>query len=554
MSAPTYTGPLLAHDVDLDLSRNEGMRASTDLVGSVADANQLLRRYPDTTVLRCRLAEIHGVAEDQVLVTAGGDDALFRCILARLGPEKSAVATTPTFEMIPVYTGQIGSRLIEIEWWEDPFPTNAFVDAARNADVAFVVSPNNPTGATITGDQLRTVAEAAELVVLDAAYAEFADEDLTAVALEFDNAVIVRTLSKAYGLAGLRIGYLLGPSHVIAEMASYGSPYSVSSLSAAVALERLDRLDDLEPFVQEIRSERGRLAGLLEGFGVPSLPSQGNFVLAGFDNAGFVADACGALGIGVRRFAGRDALDQWLRITLPGDPELFARLGRALETVLSPGALLFDLDGVLVDVSGSYRRTIIETAVSFGANVSESDIEEAKAAGGSNDDWELTHRLITDRGVPIDYDMVVERFEEIYQGKRGRPGLKLTERPLVDSSTWRRWGALLPLGVVTGRPRADAEEALDRFGLLEGTSVLVTREDAPLKPDPGPVILAMERLGIESAWFVGDTPDDVEAARSAGALPIGVIAPGADPERTLRTLSRTARVLAHTVDLEELLT
>lgn len=554
MSAPTYTGPLLAHDVDLDLSRNEGMRASTDLVGSVADANELLRRYPDTTVLRRRLAEIHGLAEDQVLVTAGGDDALFRCILARLGPEKSAVTTTPTFEMIPVYTGQIGSRLTEIEWWEDPFPTDAVVAAARNADVVFVVSPNNPTGATITGNQLRAVADAAELVVLDAAYAEFADEDLTAIALEFDNAVIVRTLSKAYGLAGLRIGYLLGPSHVIAEMASYGSPYSVSSLSAAIALERLDRLDDLGPFIQEIRSERGRLAGLLEGFGAPSLRSQGNFVLASFDNAEFVADACGALGIGVRRFAGRDDLDRWIRITLPGDPELFARLEKALETVLSPGAILFDLDGVLVDVSGSYRRAIIETAVSLGANVSESDIEEAKAAGGANDDWELTHRLITDGGVPIDYDMVAERFEEIYQGSRGRPGLKLTERPLVDSSVWRRWAELLPLGVVTGRPRADAEEALDRFGLLENTSVLVTREDAPLKPDPGPVILAMERLGIDHAWFVGDTPDDVEAARSAGVLPIGVIAPGADPERTLRTLSRTARVLAHTVDLEELLT
>jgi hypothetical protein len=79
MSGPTYAGPLLAHEVELDLSRNEGMRASTDLVGSVADANELTRRYPDTTDLRRRLADIHGVAADQVLVTAGGDDALFRC-------------------------------------------------------------------------------------------------------------------------------------------------------------------------------------------------------------------------------------------------------------------------------------------------------------------------------------------------------------------------------------------------------------------------------------------------------------------------------------------
>jgi hypothetical protein len=74
MSGPTYAGPLLAHEVELHLSRNEGMRASTDLVGSVADANELTRRYPDTTDLRRRLADIHGVAADQVLVTAGGDD------------------------------------------------------------------------------------------------------------------------------------------------------------------------------------------------------------------------------------------------------------------------------------------------------------------------------------------------------------------------------------------------------------------------------------------------------------------------------------------------
>lgn len=553
MSAPTYTGPLLAHDVELDLSRNEGMRASTDLVGSVVDPNELIRRYPDTTDLRRRLAGMHSIAEDQVLVTAGGDDALFRCVLSRLGPETTAVATTPTFEMIPVYAAQVGSRLVEIEWWEGPFPMTSAADAAQDADIVFVVSPNNPTGATITGDELRTVAEAAQLVVLDAAYAEFADEDLTSAALELGNTVVVRTLSKAYGLAGLRIGYLLGPPDLITEMASYGSPYSVSSLSAAVALKRLDRLDDLEGFIKEVRSERTRLTDLLGTFGVRSLPSQGNFVLAGVDNPEWVAGACGALGVGVRRFAGRGDLDRWIRITLPGDADSFARLEHALTIPLSPQAILFDLDGVLIDVSGSYRRSIIETAASFGTTVTERDIEDAKAAGGANDDWDLTHRLVTDRGRQVTYDEVVDRFEEIYQGRPGRSGLNLTERPLVDRATWRRWADDLPLAIVTGRPRKDAEDVLDRFGLLADTSVLVTREDAPLKPDPGPVLLAMERLGVERSWFVGDTPDDIDAARSAGAVPIGVLAPGADPQRAARALSRAARILTRTVDLEELL-
>jgi histidinol-phosphate aminotransferase len=553
MSAPTYTGPLLAHDVELDLSRNEGMRTSTDLVGSVADPNELIRRYPDTTDLRRRLAAMHSIAEDQVLVTAGGDDALFRCALSRLGPETTAVATTPTFEMIPVYAGQVDSRLVEIEWWEGPFPTIAVADAAQEADVVFVVSPNNPTGATITSDELRTVAGAARFVVLDAAYAEFADDDLTATALDLRNAVVVRTLSKAYGLAGLRIGYLLGPSDLIAEMSSYGSPYSVSSLSAAVALERLNRPGDIEGFVKEVRSERGRLADLLESGGISSLPSQGNFVLANVANSEWVAGACSSLGVGVRRFTGRGDLDRWIRITLPGEPRAFARLERVLATALTPEAILFDLDGVLIDVSGSYRRSIIDTAASFGTTVTERDIEKAKAAGGASDDWELTHRLITDRGGQVEHGRVVERFEQIYQGRPGRPGLKFAERPLVDRSTWRRWADGLPLGIVTGRPRKDAEEVLERFGFLADTTVLVTREDAPLKPDPRPVLLAMAELGVEHSWLVGDTPDDIEAARSAGVVPIGVLAPGADPQRSARALSRAARVLKRTVDLEELL-
>ena len=553
MTRPTYAGPLLSHDIELDLSRNEGSLASTDLVGSVVDPNELIRRYPDTTDLQRRLAEIHGVAEDQVLVTAGGDDALFRCMLARLGPGRNAVATTPTFEMIPVYAGQIGSQLVEIEWWAGSFPTNAVAEAARDASVVFVVSPNNPTGTTVTSDDLRTVSDAAQLVVLDAAYAEFADDDLTAVALDLSNTVVVRTLSKAYGLAGLRVGYLLGPSDLISEMASYGSPYAVSSLSTAVALERLNRPGDLQAVVDEIRSERVMLAKLLDILEVHSLPSQGNFVLANVGDQEWVADACGALGVGVRRFAGRGELDQWIRITLPGNEREFRRLTQVLTTALSPQTILFDLDGVLVDVSESYRRAIIETASSFGVTVTERDVEDAKAAGGANDDWELTHRFMADRGAQVDQSEVVERFEEIYQGLPGRPGLKFTERPLVDPATWARWADTLPLGVVTGRPRRDAREVLDRFGLLADTSVLVTREDAPLKPDPGPVLLAMEQLGVDRAWFLGDTTDDVEAARAAGAIPIGVIAPGAPARRTARTLSKAAHVLTRTTDLEELL-
>jgi len=552
MSARTYSTPRLAPDIDLDLSKNEGGPATADLVRSIDRPNDLVRRYPDSTALREQLAGLYGVRADQVLVTAGGDDGLFRCFLARLGSGSTAVATKPTFEMISIYADQVGAHLVEIDWWEGPFPTADIITA--EADAVFVVSPNNPTGATITGAELRKVSAEVGFVVLDAAYAEFADEDLTSVALELGNVVVVRTLSKAYGLAGLRVGYLLGPSDLIEEMSSFGSPYPVSALSVAIATEALSEPDDaVGRFVGEIRSERSALPALLDGLGIRSLPSQGNFILVDVVDAEWVTDACAALGVGIRRFPESADLDHWVRITLPGNQEDFSRLKQTLTTALAPEALLFDLDGVLADVTGSYRQSIIETAASFGVTVIASDIDEAKASGDANDDWDLSRRLMADRGVELEYGQVVTRFEEIYQGHRGSSGLKVNERPLVDSSTWSRWAKALPLGVVTGRPRADAVEVLERFGLLANTSILVTREDAPLKPDPEPVRLALERLAVDHAWLIGDTPDDVEAARAARVVPIGVVSPGADPEQAAQRLSRAARTLNQTLDVEELL-
>jgi phosphoglycolate phosphatase-like HAD superfamily hydrolase len=141
----------------------------------------------------------------------------------------------------------------------------------------------------------------------------------------------------------------------------------------------------------------------------------------------------------------------------------------------------------------------------------------------------------------------------MYQGSTESPGLKLEERPLVDSVTWERWARRFPIAVVTGRPKADAEDFLERTGLMARISALVTREDGPLKPDPAPVTSALQRLGVTRAWMLGDTPDDLAAARAAGVVPIGVIAPGDSPARARKRLRLAATILDKTTDLEGLL-
>ncbi|MGH8951198.1 MAG: aminotransferase class I/II-fold pyridoxal phosphate-dependent enzyme [Acidimicrobiia bacterium] len=556
MTRPTvYVPPMFDPDVDLDLSRNEGRTKADELIAKVGDTGRAVSRYPDTSGVRSRLASLHGVDMGRILVTAGGDDALNRCFLALTGPGRNAVTTYPTFEMIPRYAEQRGVDLVEVPWWSGPFPVDEVMDSiSSETDAMFLVSPNNPTGAALTGTDLKRLAAGVPVLILDAAYLEFGDEDLTPIALALDNVLMIRTLSKAYGLAGLRVGYLLGPVALVSRVTAFGSPYPVAALSASVAEARLSWPESAtSDFVATIRDERETLTELLGRLGTRPFPSQANFVLTSCDDPEWLIGAARSLGVAFRRFADRPGMEQMVRISLPGDEADFQRLVTTLEAVISPEAIIFDLDGVVADVSRSQIVAIVETARGFGVEVDTSDIEAVKAVGNSNDDWVLTRLLLGQKGIDVPIEVVTERFETLYQGSDAGPGLKLEERPLVDLETWNRWAQARPLAVVTGRPRADAEEFLDRFGLSDAISALVTREDAPLKPDPAPIRLALERLGVSRAWMLGDTPDDLNAARAAGVVPIGVIAAGDHPVRARERLGRAARILDKTTDLEEML-
>ncbi len=239
----------------------------------------------------------------------------------------------------------------------------------------------------------------------------------------------------------------------------------------------------------------------------------------------------------------------------PKAVEELERLRAGLGTVLAPQALLFDLDGVLASVEDSYRRCVLDTVANFGVGVTRSDLEIAVLAGDANDDWVLTQRILKAGGVEVPLDEVTRRFQEIYLGTPTKPGLRESERLLVDRDLLRRLAARRPLGIVTGRPRAEARWFLDRTGISDLFAAVVCLEDGPLKPDPEPVRIALERLSVERAWMVGDTPDDLLAAKAAGVLPLGIVAPGDDPANAVPALrdAGAAIVLDDLTDLEELL-
>ncbi len=560
-----YSAERPIQPIDLWLDMNEACAPDPSALAAIGAINpDALRRYPDASALERAFAERIGIDAARVLATAGADDAIERVCRVSLDDSRTLVTHTPGFSMIERSARCSGAKVANIEWAEGEFPVQRFLEAIDDrTGVVALVSPNNPTGLVVDRSVVeraaRRCAEVGAALLLDLAYVEFAADDPTAFALTLPNTVIARTLSKAYGLAGLRVGFLAGDAHIIAASRAVGGPFAISSPSIAAAAAVLTADDSvLAERRERIARERDALTGLLRSRGASVADSHANFALARFDRscrARWVRDALRGLGVAVRAWPDASPLACSLRITCPGNDPQFARLTDALKTTLAPEAILLDLDGVLADVSRSYRAAIIATCESFGVRVTPADVAAIKRRGQANNDWIVTRDLLAQSGLDIELREVIERFEAIYQGTPSRPGLRETESLIGSLETVRRLASRVPLAIVTGRPRADAERFFDRFGLAASVSATVCMEDGPSKPDPTVVRLALERLGVKRAWMVGDTVDDVRAARAAGIVPLGIIAPNDDRDATTDALLRAgaARVLSTLDNLSEIL-
>ena len=300
----------------LRLNSNEGPRAPQALLAELATLDpELLRRYPDATAVESALAARAGVRPERVVVTAGADEALDRIFRAYAGPDRPVLLPEPTFDMLEHFAALAGAPLVRVPWSGDAFPLEEIL-ARLDKRIALVViiSPNNPTGGVASRDDVRRIAAAAPqaLVLIDQAYIEYADEDIAPVALDLANVIVVRTMSKAWGLAGCRVGYAVGTPDVIAVLRAAGAPYPVAGPSLALALSLLRRGDAaLRPHVMEVCAERARLRELLRARGVDARASQANFVFADFGpRAAFVRDGLGARGILARLPRSRGSRDE----------------------------------------------------------------------------------------------------------------------------------------------------------------------------------------------------------------------------------------------------
>jgi HAD superfamily phosphatase len=222
-------------------------------------------------------------------------------------------------------------------------------------------------------------------------------------------------------------------------------------------------------------------------------------------------------------------------------------------------AILFDMDGVLVDVTSSYRRAIQETVCYFSGNEAPlEEIQALKSKGGYNNDWDLTEAILVSRGKNVPKIDIIEKFQELYRGTKDKEGYIESERWLLSSQLLTRLKTRYALGIVTGRPRDEALFVLRKFNLEHLFDVIVAMEDYPperSKPDPYAINLALSKICRMDAIYIGDTIDDMIAARRADVGPIGCISPGVVDSQVRDLLVRNGAIaiLEDINDIERIL-
>ncbi len=328
--------------VALDLTDNTnlwGLPPSAERVMRELPAS-VLTRYPSlyAAELKAAIASYVGVTADMVVTGCGSDDILDSAMRAFGEPGDLVVSTEPSFAMIPIFAqmNALAYRgVVELPGATDAMP-QPDVDAILAADgrIVYLCSPNNPTGALIAREHIeRVVRESRGVVFIDEAYAEFAGVSSVELTRKSDRVLVIRTLSKAFGLAGLRVGYAIGNPALVQEVEKSRGPYKLSAMAEQMALAALrDDLSWVREHVALAVTNRERLASELRNRGFAPMPSAANFVCVPMHDVVTLGAALRARGVAARPFPALPHVGDALRISV-GPWPLLAEFLAALDDV-----------------------------------------------------------------------------------------------------------------------------------------------------------------------------------------------------------------------------
>ena len=322
---------------DAFLSANENPRdVDAEVRAEIARriAEVPLNRYPDPLAngLRDLIAEANGLDRGNVLLGNGGDELLFDLALAWGGPGRTFLNLPPTFSVYAANARLTNTACVDVPRLSDfSIDEEAVLARVGEGDIDYVVvtSPNNPTGQRArSGFVEELLASTDALVMVDEAYFEFSRETARPLLETNENLVILRTFSKAFSLAGVRLGYLLASPYVIDQFVKVRQPYSVDAISQAVGEVVFANRARFEPGIREIIEERGRVEEALRALpGITPFPSDSNWILFRLEDAAAAWAYLYDQGVLVRDFSSAPMLENCLRVTIgtPEENDLFLR-------------------------------------------------------------------------------------------------------------------------------------------------------------------------------------------------------------------------------------
>lgn len=329
------------HDIVKLASNENPLGPSPKAVEAVARAAAGVNIYPDGAAFRLRSAivEFCGVEFDQTVVGTGSSEVIELMCHALLNPQAEVVAARHAFSMYPVMSQLFGSTYVEVpnkpDWTHD---LNGFLDAVTDRTrIIFITNPTNPVGTVVTQQEIDEFMDKVPehvLVCFDEAYREFSDNppDTLKFVREGRNVIVLRTFSKAYGLAGLRVGYGVAPEHVTGMLHKARAPFNLHVLAQEAALAALADAEHVRRTVENNAAGMRFYEDAFREMGLEWIPSQGNFILVKVGQGRKVFNDMLARGVIVRAQDGY-GLPEWIRISI-GTPAENARCLEVLREVL----------------------------------------------------------------------------------------------------------------------------------------------------------------------------------------------------------------------------
>jgi histidinol-phosphate aminotransferase len=294
---------------------------------------ELLRRYPHPMAdsFRYAASQVLGVPQDWILVGNGSDDILNLLVRACTGGQHKVVYPTPTYVLYKTLAEIQDSQVVEVPYDDDyNLPVEQLI--AANGALTFIASPNSPSGTLVPLDLLSKLAsQLSGVLAIDEAYVDFADYSALELVKEHDNVIVLRTFSKGYSLAGLRLGFGVANAELISGLVKVKDSYNVDAIACSVGAAAIADQSYKKACAERIKASRTKLTADLTKLGFKVNPSQANFVLAQAPDskAGFLYHALKERGILVRYF-NQPRLNDKLRITVGTEEQ-----NRILITTLS---------------------------------------------------------------------------------------------------------------------------------------------------------------------------------------------------------------------------